>query len=235
MNHRSFPFAWAWLADSRFATGPSRRVPWPTPPPVTGLVFGARAAPRPGLRSRGGRLFWVAGVTGLTLRGDVELFARKRGAALPSRSRTAGAPGTRVCAPPGGGALRRGGPRHPGRTPASLPRPGDAVRPGPSVFSLTRENFTRTSAETGSRSQAARDFPTPQLVLYFSRCPWRPETPAVRSPNSFGEHPRLPTPSFPGTDPQRACPRFSPKRIETLPFAFAFVPGGPGLRGPGAG
>lgn len=137
--------------------------------------------------------------------------------------------------PAGGGALRRGGPRHPGRTPASLPRPGDAVRPGPSVFSLTRENFTRTSAETGSRSQAARDFPTPQLVLYFSRCPWRPETPAVRSPNSFGEHPRLPTPSFPGTDPQRACPRFSPKRIETLPFAFAFVPGGPGLRGPGAG
>lgn len=102
MNHRSFPFAWAWLADSRFATGPSRRVPWPTPPPVTGLVFGARAAPRPGLRSRGGRLFWVAGVTGLTLRGDVELFARKRGAALPSRSRTAGAPGTRVCALLGG-------------------------------------------------------------------------------------------------------------------------------------
>lgn len=235
MNHRSFPFAWAWLADSRFATGPSRCVPWPTPPPVTGLVFGARAAPRPGLRSRGGPPL-------LGRRRDGFDFTRRR-RAVRQKTRGpsslplphSGRPWHLGLRPAGGGALRRGGPRHPGRTPASLPRPGDAVRPGPSVFSLTRENFTRTSAETGSRSQAARDFPTPQLVLYFSRCPWRPETPAVRSPNSFGEHPRLLTPSFPGTDPQRACPRFSPKRIETLPFAFAFVPGGPGLRGPGAG
>lgn len=141
-------------------------------PPFSVLVFGARAAPRPGFQSLG----------------DVELFARTRGAAFPSRSCTAGAPSTQVRTPWGRGALPHGGLRHPGSR-ASLASSSWKRCParGVCLLSLTRENFTRTSGGNLLSAPGARDFLTLQPVLYFSRCSWRPETSAVRSPNSFSE------------------------------------------------